>query len=177
LAAEFHRKSGIAGPDILVNNAGVITRGTVAKVTIDEYEQIFAVNVRAPFFLVQRFIPGFAAGGRIINISSRLSLLGPLGLVTYAMTKAAINAMTRGLATELGPSGITVNAVGPGSVETDINAERFAEPETRARIAAMAALKRTAKPDDIAGVVAFLASEDARWITGAYIEVAGGAGL
>ncbi len=139
---------------------------------------MIGVNMKAPFFMVQRLLPLLQDGGRVINLSSRPSTVAFPFNITYAMAKAAINSLTKSLARELGPRGITVNAIGPGVIETDRTVPRMlATPEQRAAVAATTALKRVGTAEDVADVVAFLASNDARWITGAYIETAGGAGL
>jgi len=180
LAESFRARTGKAAPDILVNNAGVQMSFVdgVGRISETDFDRMGAVNVKAPFFLVQRFLPDLPAGGRIVNLSSRLSTIGFPEQIAYSMTKAAINSFTKSLARELGPRGITVNAVGPGLIDTDMTHSRFfAKQETREAVAAMAALRRTGAPEDIADIVAFLCSEDARWITGIYFDATGGAGL
>ncbi len=166
--------------DILVNNAAMIMEGgdTIGAIGEAAFDRIVAVNLRAPFFLAQHLGPLLADGGRVINLSSRPSTVAFPFNITYAMSKAALNSLTRSLARELGPRGITVNALGPGVIETDRTIPRLlATAEARAAIAATTALKRVGTAAEVADAVAFLASADARWITGAYIEVAGGAGL
>ncbi|SDR05045.1 SDR family oxidoreductase [Thermostaphylospora chromogena] len=117
-------------------------------------------------------------GGRIINISTRFTHGSRVPeLMAYAMSKAALDSMTATLAKELGPRGITVNAVGPGATNTDMNASRLATEEGRAAIAALSPLNRVAQPQDIADIVAFLASDDARWVTGHWIDASGGSML
>ena len=166
--------------DILVNNAARIMEGgdTIGAIAEADFDRLIAVNMRAPFFLVQRLGPLLAEGGRVVNLSSRPSTVAFPFNITYAMAKAALNSFTKSLARELGPRGITVNALGPGVIETDRTVPRMlATAEARAAIAASTALKRVGTAEEVADAVAFLASDDARWITGAYIEVAGGAGL
>jgi len=179
LAAAFGTEAGQPAPDILVNNAGVLAHpdDTLTRQTEDKFDRLMAINVKAPFFLVQRFLAGLPKDGRIVNISSRLSQVAMADQIVYSATKAAINSFTKSLARELGPRGITVNAVGPGLIETDMAAPRLAVPETRAYFTAMSPLKRIGQPDDVADVVAFVASPAARWVTGAYIEASGGASL
>jgi len=167
------------GLDILVNNAGILGgRIPFAEVTEATYDEVFAVNTKAPFFIVQRALSRIRDGGRIINISTRFTHGSRLPeLLPYAMSKAAIDSLTATLAKELGPRGITVNAVGPGATDTDMNAARLATPEGRAAIAASSPLNRVAQPEDIADIVAFLASDDARWVTGEWIDASGGSML
>jgi len=171
---------GASGLDILVNNAAVIAEGgdTIAAATESSFDRIVAINLKTAFFLTQLLSPLLKDGGRVVNLSSRPSEVAfPSGIV-YAMTKAALNSLTKSTAKEFGPRGITVNAVGPGVIETDRTVPRMlVTQEARAAIAATTALKRIGLVDDVADTVAFLVSDDARWLTGAYIEVAGGAGI
>ena len=173
-------RHGASALDILVNNAAMIAEGgdTIATLTEKAFDGIFGINLKAAVFLSQRLAPMLADGGRIINLSSRPSTVAfPFG-ITYAMTKAALNSVTKSLAKELGPRGITVNAIGPGVIETDRTIPRMlATAEARAAIVATTALKRVGGGPDIADAVAFFVSDDARWMTGAYVEVAGGAGI
>lgn len=164
------------GLDILVNNAGVLG-GRVPFAEVDEalYDEVFAVNSRAPFFIVQHGLTRLRDGGRIVNVSTRFTHGARTPeLMAYAMSKAAIDALTGALAKQLGPRGITVNAVGPGATATDMNAARLATPEGREAIASLSPLNRVAQPEDIADIVAFLASDDARWVTGQWIDASGG---
>lgn len=173
LAAAVNERFGEAGLDILVNNAGLQTRDGLTDIAESDYDTLFQINVKAPFFLTSRLLPTLRDGGRIVNVSSGLSQGAFPEKGVYAMTKAAINSFTRSLAKQLGPRGITVNAVAPGIVGTDMNAWVRSEEGAR-RVAAMTALGRVAEPEDIADVVAFLCGPDARWITGAYIDASGG---
>lgn len=180
VAAAFKAATGKAAPDILVNNAGIqaAPNDVLAKLSEADFDRLIAINVKAPVFLVQRFLADFPEGGRIINLSSQLSVIAFPEQIVYSASKAAVNSLTKSLAKELGPRGITVNAVAPGLIETDMTYARFFEKaETRAFVAGNTALKRTGKPDDIADIVAFLASNDSRWVTGAYIDAGGGARL
>lgn len=165
--------------DVLVNNAGVLGgRRPFAEVTQQQYDEVFAVNTKTPFFLIQSALPRLRDGGRIINISTRFTHGARTPeLAAYAMSKAALDALTGAAAIELGPRGITVNAVGPGATDTDMNAARFADPAVRQQIAALSPLNRVAQPADIADIVGFLASDDARWITGQWIDASGGSML
>ncbi len=179
LASGFGNEAGGAAPDILVNNAGIMAHpdDTTTRQTEERFDRLIAVNVKAPFFLVQRFLSDLPKDGRIVNLSSRLSQIAFPDQIVYSATKAAINSFTKSLARELGPRGITVNAVGPGMIETDMAASRLAVPEARAAIARLSPLNRIGQPDDVADVVAFLVSPAGRWVTGAYIEASGGASL
>lgn len=164
------------GVDILVNNAGVLG-GRTPYERVDEasYDRVFAVNTRAPFFLIQQGLSRLRDGGRIVNVSTRFThgARNP-DLLAYSMSKAALDALTATLAKQLGGRGITVNAVGPGATDTDMNAARLGTAEGRAAIAALSPLNRVAAPTDIADIVAFLASPDARWVTGQWIDASGG---
>ncbi|GAA5166216.1 MULTISPECIES: SDR family oxidoreductase [Amycolatopsis] len=167
------------GLDILVNNAGVLGgRIPFADVTEATYDEVFAVNTKAPFFVTQQGLSRLRDGGRIVNVSTRITHGAHTPeLMAYAMSKAAIDTFTATLAKELGPRGITVNAVGPGATDTDMNTTRLATEEGRAAIAAQSPLRRVAQPADIADVVAFLASDDARWVTGQWLDASGGSML
>jgi 3-oxoacyl-[acyl-carrier protein] reductase len=163
--------------DILVNNAGVSGSGPVGESVPEVFDRMIAVNAKAPLFLVQRALPRMRDGGRIVNISSLASRHAFPESVAYAMSKGALDTMTLCLAKELGGRGITVNTVGPGFIETDMNARRRATPEARSALAARSVFDRIGRPADVADVVAFLASDDSRWITGQYLDVSGGTDL
>jgi 3-oxoacyl-[acyl-carrier protein] reductase len=162
--------------DILVANAGISKSATIEATTVEDFDDLFAVNVRAPFFLVQQLLPALCTGSNIIFASS-IAARGSVGtLYAYAATKGAIETLVKHFAAALGGRGIRVNAVAPGVVDTDMS--NFTKTEAgREATLAMQALKRMAQPDDIAPVVAFLASDDARWITGESVHVDGGSKL
>ena len=162
--------------DILVANAGVSKAATIEETTVEDFDKLFAVNVRAPFFLVQQLLPIMSKGSSVVFLSS-LAAHAVVGTApAYAATKGAIDTLVKHFASLLGIRGIRVNAIAPGVVETDMS--NFAKTEAgRDFTLGMQALKRLAQPDDIGGVVAFLASEDARWITGDTIHVDGGSKL
>jgi 3-oxoacyl-[acyl-carrier protein] reductase len=160
--------------DILVNNAGIALGGGIEETTEAEFDQVVAVNLKAPFFIIQQALPRLRKGGRIINISSGTSRIAIPEEVAYAMTKRALDSLTLALAKQLGPRGITVNTVAPGITDTDFQADWFRDPAVRKFAASVAALGRLGLPEDIADVVAFLASSEARWITGAFIDATGG---
>jgi 3-oxoacyl-[acyl-carrier protein] reductase len=160
--------------DILVNNAGVTDwNATIEHASPEAFDRSFAINVRAPFFIIQRALPRMADGGRIINISSGVTWFA-VPEVVYAMTKAALNALSRSLAQTQGGRNITVNAVAPGITDTAMNSWLHDEPGVERDVASIVALGRVGRPEDIADVVAFLASDDARWITGQTVDVNGG---
>ena len=162
--------------DILVANAGISKAATIEETTVEDFDKLFAVNVRAPFFLVQQLLPIMSKGSSIVFVSS-LAARAVVGTIpAYAATKGAIDTLVKHFASMLGARGIRVNAVAPGVVQTDMS--NFTKTEAGRDFAlGMQALKRLAQPDDIGGVIAFLASEDARWITGDTIHVDGGSKL
>ena len=169
--------------DVLVCNAGISKAAPIADYTIADFDNLFATNVRSPFFLVQQLLPVLGEGSNIIVISSAVArtvvgkpALENPSILAYASTKGALETLVRNWAAILGPRGIRVNAVAPGVIDTDMS--NFTKTEAgREATLGMQALKRIGKPEDIAGVVAFLASDGARWITGASIPVDGGSKL
>ena len=162
--------------DILVANAGISKAATIEETTVADFDELFAVNVRAPFFIVQQLLPILAEGSSIVFVSSLAAHSAVSNLSAYSATKGAIDTIVKHFAFALGPRGIRVNAVAPGIVATDMS--NYAKTaEGRQFAMSIQALKRVAQPDDIGGVIAFLASEDARWITGDSIRVDGGSKL
>ena len=169
--------------DVLVLNAGISKSARVADYTIEDFDNLFATNVRGPFFLVQQLLPLLGEGSSIVVISSlgARSVVGKPGIdnpsiLAYASTKGALETLVKNWAAILGPSGIRVNAVAPGIIDTDMS--NFTKTEAGREVAlGMQALKRLGKPEDVADVVAFIASDAARWITGASIPVDGGSKL
>ncbi|MFE1362854.1 SDR family oxidoreductase [Streptomyces anulatus] len=164
------------GLDILVNNAGIGTSRKFTEIEEEEYDRLFTVNAKAPFFLTQQGLDRLRDGGRVINISTGLSHAAMMpDLIAYAMSKGALDVFTRYLSKVLGSRGITVNAVAPGIVDTDVNADWLrASDAARADAAALSALGKVGTPADIADVVAFLASDAGRWVTGHWIDATGG---
>jgi len=168
---------------VLESNAGISKAATIKDHTVADFDNLFATNVRSPFFLVQQLLPILREGSNIIVISSAVArtVVGKPGLdnpsiLAYAATKGAIETLVRNWAAILGPQGIRVNAVAPGVIDTDMS--NFTKTEAgREVVLGMQALKRIGKPEDVADVVAFLASDKARWITGASIPVDGGSKL
>jgi NAD(P)-dependent dehydrogenase (short-subunit alcohol dehydrogenase family) len=169
---------GIVGDrlDILVANAGVSKAATIEDTTVEDFDNLFAVNVRAPFFVVQQLLPILGAGGSVVLVSSLAAHATVGNLSAYAATKGAVDTLVKHFATALGPRGIRVNAVAPGVINTDMS--NFAKTDDGRRVVlGMQALKRIAEPADVGSVVAFLASDDARRITGDTIRVDGGSKL
>jgi NAD(P)-dependent dehydrogenase (short-subunit alcohol dehydrogenase family) len=162
------------GLDILVNNAGVGLPIPLAEVTEADYERVFAINVKAPFFLVQQGLERLRDGGRVVNISSGVTRIAMPLIIAYSMTKGAVDVFTRTLAHQLGSRGITVNAVAPGIVRTDMN-PYLEDPEQRAAFGKVSVFDRVGESEDIADIVAFLASSDGRWVTGQVLDATGGA--
>jgi 3-oxoacyl-[acyl-carrier protein] reductase len=162
--------------DILVANAGISKAVTIEETSVEDFDKLFAVNVRAPFFLVQQLLPILSKGSSIVFLSS-LAARAVVGTIpAYAATKGAIDTLVKHFASMLGARGVRVNGVAPGVVATDMSS--FTKTDAgRDFVLGMQALKRLAQPDDIGGVIAFLASDDARWITGDTIHVDGGSKL
>jgi NAD(P)-dependent dehydrogenase (short-subunit alcohol dehydrogenase family) len=162
--------------DILVNNAGAAARLATTDTDGTVIDTLLAVNVRAPLLLIARLVPSMIqhGGGCIINLSSVSALIGTPRRAAYAASKGALDAATRSLAMELGPFGIRVNSVAPGVVDTDMWAKNKMIPGVVETIEGQTPLRRWAKPDDIADVIVFLASDFARFITGETIAVDGG---
>ncbi|MFZ0218120.1 MAG: SDR family oxidoreductase [Candidatus Dormiibacterota bacterium] len=170
-------QAGLAGRplDILVNNAALGGDGaSMERATPELFDRLFAVNVRAPFFLIQRLLPAFADGGRIVNISSADTRIALPDEVAYSMTKGALDVLGRTLADALGRRGITVNTVAPGITDTGKIDWILERPELLAGTVAVTAMRRVGQPGDIADAVAFLASDGARWITGQLLDASGG---
>src|ERR1700752_2343758 len=169
--------------DVLVLNAGISKAARIADYTVEDFDSLFATNVRGPFFLVQQLLQVLGDGSRVVVISSRgaRSVVGKPGLddpsiLAYASTKGALETLVRNWAAILGPQGIRVNAVAPGVIDTDMS--NFTKTDAGREVTrGMQAFKRIGKPEDVADVVAFLASDAARWITGASIPVDGGSKL
>lgn len=161
--------------DCLVNNAGIDAASPIATATVEDFDRLMAVHLRGPFFLTQRLLPLIADGGRIINVSTGLTRFAIPGYAAYASMKGAVEVFTRYLAKELGPRRITANVVAPGAIETDFTRGAFeAHPGVREYLATQTALGRVGVPEDIGGVVAFLCSEEARWVNAQRLEASGG---
>ena len=169
----LQQHTGADALDILVNNAGVGLRARLADVKPDDFDRVLQVNLKMPFFLIQHCLPFLRDGGRIVNISSMGTRAAYPEMSVYAPAKAGLEALTLLLASDLGARGITVNAVLPGATATDMNT-RARDPDISRAIAQTIALGRVGQPEDIADIVAFLASNEGRWVTGQSIDATGG---
>ncbi|WP_194815862.1 SDR family oxidoreductase [Nocardia sp. XZ_19_385] len=165
------------GLDILVNNAGIDgVREPLSDTEEADFDRVFAVNTKAPFFVTKLGLDRLRDGGRIVNISTGLTQGARMPeLIAYTMTKGAIDSFTQILAKEAGARGITVNAVAPGVIDTDMNAGWLRNPEAEAQVSGLSPLNRVGQPADVADIVGFLASDDSRWVTGQWIDATGGA--
>jgi 3-oxoacyl-[acyl-carrier protein] reductase len=162
--------------DVLVANAGISKAATIEETTVEDFDNLFAVNVRAPYFLVQQLLPVLCKGSSVVLLSSLAAHASVGTLSAYAATKGAIDTLVKHFAAALGERGIRVNAVAPGVIPTDMSS--FAKTDAGRDFAlGIQALKRMAEPDDIGAAVAFLASDEARWITGDTLRVDGGSKL
>jgi NAD(P)-dependent dehydrogenase (short-subunit alcohol dehydrogenase family) len=162
--------------DILVVNAGISKAASIEDTTVEDFDRLFAVNVRAPFFLVQQLLPILREGSSVVLLSSLAARASVGTIYAYAATKGAVDTLTKHFAAALGPRGIRVNAVAPGVVQTDMS--NFTKTDAGRDFAlGMQSLKRLAEPGDIGDVIAFLASDQARWINGDIIHADGGSKL
>jgi NAD(P)-dependent dehydrogenase (short-subunit alcohol dehydrogenase family) len=162
--------------DILVANAGISRNASIEETTVEDFDALFAVNVRAPFFLVQQLLPIMSHGSSIILVSSLAAHAAVGTLPAYSATKGAVDTLVKHFASALGARGIRVNAIAPGVINTDMSS--FAKTEEgRGYVLGMQALQRIGEADDVGPVAVFLASEDARWITGDTLRVDGGSKL
>jgi NAD(P)-dependent dehydrogenase (short-subunit alcohol dehydrogenase family) len=173
LDAELTSRTGARDLDILVNNAGIGPRALIEKVSAEALDAIVAINLKAPFRIIQQASPRLRSGGRIINVSSMATQNAFPELAAYVAAKGGFESLTLSLAQHFGARGITVNAVLPGATATEMN-PAFADPAIAQRVAASTALGRVGTPDDVADVITFLASDEARWITGQRLQVSGG---
>jgi 3-oxoacyl-[acyl-carrier protein] reductase len=163
------------GLDILVNNAGILNdEPGIEHVTRQQFERIFAVNTTAPFFVTKLALPRLHDGGRIINISTMLTRGSAMPQsIGYAMSKGALDVLTSTLAKQLGPRAITVNTVAPGVIDTDMHQGRLVG-DALAWLSSLSPMGRVGTPGDVADAVAFLASDDSRWVTGHWLDASGG---
>jgi len=161
--------------DFLINNAGFARRMTIDQMTEEAFDSLFNVHFKGVYFLTQKALSLINNKGCIVNISSGLTRFSLPGQSAYAAMKGAVEVFTKYIAKELAPRAIRANLVAPGAIETDFTRPAFeANPQIKEMIAAQTALGRVGVPDDIGGVVAFLCSEDARWVNGQRLEVSGG---
>jgi 3-oxoacyl-[acyl-carrier protein] reductase len=161
--------------DFLVNNAGIWRTTSLGSSTTESVDELIGTNLKGAFRVTQSALPLLKDGARIVNVSSIAGRIGVAGgRSLYGATKAAIDSFTRNWALELAPRRILVNAVAPGYIATDMTADYFSDPSTLERIIKRHPLGRMGTPEDVAGVVAFLCSDDAKFITGQSINVSGG---
>jgi NAD(P)-dependent dehydrogenase (short-subunit alcohol dehydrogenase family) len=177
LIADIKAKLGDRKLDVLVNNAGILDYWNLGDSDPTVLDRLLAVNVRAPYQLTNALVDTLASDGRVLFLSSVVADNHFPGATAYAITKGAIDTLTRYLAGELGERGIRVNAIAPGAIETDMAQGFIGTDEGKAAIKDMQALKRIGQVDDIAGVAGFLAGPDSGWVTGQVIEASGGARL
>ena len=175
VASTLRSTFGRSGFDVLVNNAGLGLHAAASDTTEAQFDEMIAVHLKGPFFLTQHLLPLLGDGGRILNVSTGLARFTLPGHAAYAAAKGGVEVLTRYLARELGPRGITVNVVAPGAIATDFGGGAVRDvPEINRQVAAATALGRVGLPDDVGAAVAALLSDGARWITGQRIEVSGG---
>lgn len=161
--------------DFLVNNAGIGIHVPFERTTEEQFDALMRIHLRGPFFLTQRLLPLIEDGGRILNVSSGLARFTFPGHAAYAAMKGGIEVLTRYLAKELGPRGITVNTIAPGAIATDFAGGVVRDdPAVNRGVADQTALGRVGLPDDVGGAVAMLLSPESNWITGQRVEVSGG---
>jgi NAD(P)-dependent dehydrogenase (short-subunit alcohol dehydrogenase family) len=163
--------------DILVNNAGIGQESTIESITVESYDEVMDLHVKAPLFIIQNALSRLNDGGRIINISSTVTRIALPNLLGYSISKGAINTLTFVLAQQLGSRKITVNAISPGFVDTDMNEAVLSDPNGREFAANLSVMGRWAETEDIADIASFLAGPDSRWITGQILDASGGSRL
>jgi len=175
VAARLKETFGAAKINFLINNAGIGVYAPMAETTEEEFDLLVNIHFKGVFFLTQKALPFLEDGGGIVNISTGLARFALPGYSAYAAMKAAIQTLTRYEAKELGSRSIRVNVVAPGAIETDFGGGAVRDnAQLNSYIAANTALGRVGKADDIGGVVAFLCSDDAKWVNAQVIEVSGG---
>lgn len=174
LAATLRHRWQRESLDALVNNAGINRPAPFAQTTEEQFDELYQVHFKGVYFLTQRLLPLLADGGSIVNVSTGLARFTLPTYSAYASMKGAIEVFTRYLAKELGPRGIRANTLAPGAIETDFTKETLADDVVRRHIASATALGRVGQPDDIGGVVAFLCSDQSRWVNAQRLEVSGG---
>ncbi len=170
-------RTGSTHFDILVNNAGIAQYATIEEMTELSFDEVMDINVKAPLFLIQQALPRLRDEGRIISLSSAVTRIAFPNLLGYSISKGAMNTLTSLLAKQLGTRQITVNAIMPGIIDTDMNAATLQDPDGRKFAAGLSVFGRWGYPKDIADIAAFLASPDSRWVTGQLIDASGGTHL
>jgi NAD(P)-dependent dehydrogenase (short-subunit alcohol dehydrogenase family) len=175
--AEVKKRKGDTKFDILVNNAGVGLMGGLSDTSENVLDEIYNVNVKSLFLITQEAVKRLRPGGRIISTSSVVSRVPVGSLMAYSMLKPPLDNFTKSLAVDLGSKDITVNAIAPGVIDTDMAAGFVSSEEGRNFALSRQALKRIGKPEEIADVVSFLAGPKSRWVTGQVIEISGGSAL
>lgn len=175
VADHLQKNTGSTSFDFLINNAGTALYAPFAETTEEQFDAVMNIHFKGVYFLTQKALPYINNGGRIINISSGLARFSFPGSSAYGAMKGAVEVLTRYLAKELGARGIAANVVAPGPIATDFGGGRVRDnQELNAQLSSQTALGRVGIAEDIGGVVAFLCSEEGRWINGQRIEVAGG---
>ncbi|MGC5325407.1 SDR family oxidoreductase [Brevibacillus sp. SYSU BS000544] len=173
----LQKRTGDNRFDILVNNAGIGQILTLEDATEESFDEVMNINVKAPLFVIQHALPRLKDEGRIINISSFVTRAASPSVFTYSISKGAINTLTLALAKQLGSRNITVNAILPGIINTEMNAGTLQNPDGQKYAAGLSTFNRWGEPEDVAGIAAFLASPDSRWVTGQLIDASGGSKL
>ncbi len=163
--------------DILVNNAGIGQALTIEETTEESLNEVMNINVNAPILVTRHALSRLKDNGRIINLSSAVTRIALPNVLGYSVSKGAINTLTQVLAQHLGNRNITVNAILPGIIDTDMNVSTLQSPEGREFAAGLSAFGRWGQPEDVAGIAAFLASPESRWVTGQLIDASGGSHL
>lgn len=177
LDEELLKRTGETRFDIFVNNAGIGQIASFEETTEESFDEVMNMNVKAPFFMIQQALPRIKEEGRIINLSSFVTRAASPSVFAYSMSKSTINTLTLMLAKQLGSRQITVNAILPGIINTDMNADTLQSPDGQKYAASLSTFNRWGEPQDVADIAAFLASSDSRWITGQLIDASGGSHL
>ncbi|TDF92149.1 SDR family oxidoreductase [Paenibacillus piri] len=177
LDASLEQLTGNSRFHILVNNAGIGQAATIEETTEQSLDEVLGIHVKSPIFVIQQALTRLNDGGRIINISSAVTRIAFPNLLGYSVSKGAVNTLTYVLAQHLGNRSITVNAILPGFIDTDMNAETLQNPDGQKFAAGLSTFGRWGQPEDVADIAAFLASAESRWITGQLIDASGGSRL
>ncbi|ULL13247.1 SDR family NAD(P)-dependent oxidoreductase [Paenibacillus sp. H1-7] len=177
LDASLPEHTGSNRLDIIVNNAGIGQTLPIEETTEQSLDEVMNLHLKAPLFIIQQALPRLNDEGRIINISSAVTRIAFPGLLAYSVSKGAVNTLTHVLAQQLGNRRITVNAILPGIIDTEMNAGMLQNPDGQSFAAGLSTLGRWGQPEDVADIAAFLASPDSRWITGQLLDASGGSRL